>query len=149
MSNSVQPYRLWPARLLCPWNSPSKNTGVGCHSLLQGVFPTQGTNPCLLCLPHWQAGSSPLVPPGKPQACQGPGFNPWSGNKDSASYRVWPSKKRFKYSFLFQLHFFWYTLTKRTYDSFSFWKIQRFLSKAMLFGVMCNGFITPTFKQNE
>ena len=27
-------------RLLCPWNSPSKNTGVGCHSLLQGMFPT-------------------------------------------------------------------------------------------------------------
>ena len=30
------------------WNSPGKNTGVGCHSLLQGIFPTQGLNPGLL-----------------------------------------------------------------------------------------------------
>ena len=34
----------------------SKNTGVGCHILLQGIFPIQGSNPHLLCLPHWQAG---------------------------------------------------------------------------------------------
>ena len=33
-----------PARFLCPWDSPSKNTGVGCHFLLQGIFPTQGSN---------------------------------------------------------------------------------------------------------
>ena len=32
-------------RLLCPWNSPGKNTGVGCCFLLQGIFPTQGSNP--------------------------------------------------------------------------------------------------------
>ena len=31
-----------PARLLCPWDFPGKNAGVGCHSLLQGIFPTQG-----------------------------------------------------------------------------------------------------------
>ena len=34
-------------RLLCPWDSPGKNTGVGCHALLQGIFPTQGLNLCL------------------------------------------------------------------------------------------------------
>ena len=34
--------------LLCPLNSPGKNTEVGCHSLLQGIFPTQGLNPSLL-----------------------------------------------------------------------------------------------------
>ena len=45
----------------------SKNTGVGCRALLQGVFPTQGPNPRLSCLLHWQMGSLPLVPPGKPQ----------------------------------------------------------------------------------
>ena len=39
---------LWPTRLLCPWNSPGKNTGEGSHSLLQGIFPTQGSNPGLL-----------------------------------------------------------------------------------------------------
>ena len=35
---------LWtvPTRLLCPWDSPGKNTGVGCHALLQGIFPAQG-----------------------------------------------------------------------------------------------------------
>ena len=37
-------------RLLCPWDSPGKTTGVGCHVLLQGIFPTQGLNPHLLCL---------------------------------------------------------------------------------------------------
>ena len=42
-----------------------KNTGMGCHFLLQGIFPTQGSNPGLLCLLHWQAGSLPLAPPGK------------------------------------------------------------------------------------
>ena len=40
---------------------PGKNTGVGCHALLQGIFPTQGSNPCLLRLLHWQVGSLPLV----------------------------------------------------------------------------------------
>ena len=48
VSNSLQPQELQPIRLLCPWNSPGKNTGVGCHSLLKGVFPTQGSNPGLL-----------------------------------------------------------------------------------------------------
>ncbi|CAN0343983.1 unnamed protein product [Rangifer tarandus platyrhynchus] len=40
-----------------PWGSPGKNTGVGCHALLQGIFPTQGTNTHLLSLLHWQAVS--------------------------------------------------------------------------------------------
>ena len=43
-----------------------KNTGVGCHALLQWIFPTQGLKSHLLCLLHWQLGSLPLVPPGKP-----------------------------------------------------------------------------------
>ena len=38
---------------------PGKNTGVGCHFLLQRILPTQGWNPCLLCLLHWQADSLP------------------------------------------------------------------------------------------
>ena len=40
----LQAHRQKPARLLCLWNFPGKNTGVGCHSLLQGIFP-QGSNP--------------------------------------------------------------------------------------------------------
>ena len=51
-------------RLLCPWDSPGKNTGVGCHTLIQGIFLTQGGNPRLLYLLHWQA-ELPLAPPGK------------------------------------------------------------------------------------
>ena len=60
MSDSVQPYRLQPARLLCPWNFPGKNIRVGCHFLLRGIFPTQESNPGLLHLLHWQADSLPL-----------------------------------------------------------------------------------------
>ena len=41
-------YFLYPTRFPCPWDSPGKNTEVGCHSLLQGIFPIQGSNPCLL-----------------------------------------------------------------------------------------------------
>ena len=59
MSDSLQPYGLQPARLLCPWGFPGKNTGVGCQALLQGIFLTLGSNPCLL---HWQVDSLPLVP---------------------------------------------------------------------------------------
>ena len=44
----LQPYGLQPARLLCPCDFPGKNTGMGCHSLLQEIVPTQGSNPHLL-----------------------------------------------------------------------------------------------------
>ena len=47
-------------------DSPGKSTGVGCRALLQGTFPTQGSNPCPLSFLHWQAGPLPLAPPGKP-----------------------------------------------------------------------------------
>ena len=63
--DSLQLYGLQPSMLFCPWDSAGKNTGVGCHSLLQWIFPTQGLNPCLLCVLHWQAGSLPRMPPGK------------------------------------------------------------------------------------
>ena len=45
-----------------------KNTGVGFCAILQRNFPTQESNPRPLCLLHWQAGSLPLAPPGKPRA---------------------------------------------------------------------------------
>ena len=48
MSNPLWPYGLQPTRLLCPWDSPGKNTGVGCHFLLQRIFLTQESNPGLL-----------------------------------------------------------------------------------------------------
>ena len=49
MSNSVRPYGLQPASLLWPWDSPDKNTGMDCHTLLQAIFLIQGSN---LGLPH-------------------------------------------------------------------------------------------------
>ena len=63
VSDPLRPHRLWPARLICPWNSPGRNTEVGSHSLLQGIFLTQGSNPGLL---HGQADSLPSESAGKP-----------------------------------------------------------------------------------
>ena len=48
MPNSLGPHGLQPTRLLCPWNFPCKDTGVGGHFFLQGIFPTQGSNLGLL-----------------------------------------------------------------------------------------------------
>jgi len=61
MTNSLQPYGLYPCRHLCSWDSSGKNTGIGCHALLQGVFPTQVSS-----FLHWQMDSLQLAPPGKP-----------------------------------------------------------------------------------
>ena len=65
VSDSSWPYGLQPARLLAPWSSPGKNTGVGFCALLQGIFLTQESNLHPLGLLRWQAGSLPLAPPGK------------------------------------------------------------------------------------
>ena len=69
LSYSVVSDSLWPhgQRSLAgfsPWDSPGKNTGVGCCFLLQGIFPTQGSNPHLL---HWQSDPSPLSHLGRTQ----------------------------------------------------------------------------------
>ena len=73
MSHSLQSQGLKPTRLFCPWDFPSNNTGVGFHFLLQGIFPIQGSNPCLL---HWQADSLPLCHLGR---CQG-----WNGGWETS-----------------------------------------------------------------
>ena len=57
------PHRLQPTRLLCQWDFPGKNTRVGCHFLLQRIFPTQGSNLHLL---YWQADFT-IEPSGKPK----------------------------------------------------------------------------------
>ena len=62
--DSLRPHGLQPTSLLCPWNFPGKNAGMGCHFLLQGIVPIQGLNLGLL---HWQADFFPLAPPEKPQ----------------------------------------------------------------------------------
>ena len=56
-----------PSRLLCSWHFSDKNTGVGFHFLLQGIFPTQGSKLCLLSLLPWQVDSLPLSHLGSPR----------------------------------------------------------------------------------
>ena len=51
MLDSLRPHGLQPTRFLCSWDSPGKNSGVGCHALLQKSFLTQGSNWHLLHLP--------------------------------------------------------------------------------------------------
>ena len=56
-AQSLQPVRLFAtlwaaARLLCPWDSPGKNTGVGCHAVFQGIFLALGLSLPLLLLLH-------------------------------------------------------------------------------------------------
>ena len=63
MSNSLWSHGLQSSRLLCPWDFPGKNTGVGCHGLLQGNPPNPGNK---LRSPAFQADSLPAEPPGKP-----------------------------------------------------------------------------------
>ena len=72
------PLDLQPARLPCAWDSPDKNTGEGCHVLLQGIFLTQGSNSTLLRVLHCQACSLPLAAPGKHRGWEPyrPGFKP-------------------------------------------------------------------------
>ena len=66
VSDSLRSHGLQPARLLCPWNFPGRNTRVGFCFQLQWIFLTHVLNPCLLCLMPWQVDSLPLAPPGKP-----------------------------------------------------------------------------------
>ena len=66
VSASLRPHRLQPSRLFRPWDSPGKNARVGSHSLLQGIFPTQGLTLRPFYLLHWQASSLPLAPRGRP-----------------------------------------------------------------------------------
>ena len=60
MSNSLQPHGMQPTKLLCPWDSPDKNTGVGCHALLRDL-PKPGVEPRS---PTLQVNSLLTEPPG-------------------------------------------------------------------------------------
>ena len=95
MSDSLPPHGLQPARFLCPWDSPGKNTGVGCHALLQGIFSTQGLNPglphCRQILYHLRPQGSPFLPDAimspSTRWCSTP-TGPFSG---PSAYHCWPS----------------------------------------------------------
>ena len=80
MSDSLWPHGLQPTKLLWSWNFPGKNTGVGCHFLFQGIFPTQGLNMLSLCLLIDRLFTT--TPPGKtPKELYWPFsfFSLWSG----------------------------------------------------------------------
>ena len=77
VSDSLWPCGLWSTRLLCPWDSPGKNTGVGCHFLLQGTFSTQGSNTGLLhcrqilySLSHQESPMGTMSSPYKTKLCR-------------------------------------------------------------------------------
>ena len=66
LHDSLWPHELQPARLLCSWDIPCKNSRVGCHALLQGIFPDAGIKPVSPLSPVLQAGTLPLNQRGKP-----------------------------------------------------------------------------------
>ena len=78
LSNAQLFVTLWTVAHQVPlsWNSPGKNTGAGCHALLQGIFLTQGLNPRLLCLLHWQVLYH-LCPLGSPGTYPGDSMSSW------------------------------------------------------------------------
>ena len=80
VSSSLRPHGLWPTRLLSPWVSPGKNTGVGCHFLLQRIFPTQGSNPGLL---HCKQIVYHLRPWGSPRTTESQATVYWVAESDT------------------------------------------------------------------
>ena len=90
--------------------SPNNNTGVGCCAFLQGIFPIQGSNLCLLCLLHWQAGSLPLAPlvysAIKKSAFESAvSMHTYSEvDEPRASYIQWIKSERAKYYILMHIH---------------------------------------------
>ena len=116
VSDSLWPYGLEPTRLLCPWYSPGRNTGVGCHDLLQGIIPAQGSNPRLTSPALAVGFSLPLAPLGEPNPMykidkiavlkiwmawsrvgQGnfPGSNSSSGGPWESAFEVWYSEEHY------------------------------------------------------
>ena len=88
VSDVLQPRGLEPARLLCPWNSPGKNPGVGCHYLLQGNCPDPRIEPGS---PVLQADSLLSEPPGSDIPSK---FIYWSSSLQWDSVRQWGSLRR-------------------------------------------------------
>ena len=84
-SRSVMSDSLWPHGLYSPWNSPGQNTGVGSLSLLQGIFPTQGSNPGL---PHCRRILYQLSHKGSPR----PSVRLWIRDVKNFCASSWSSK---------------------------------------------------------
>ena len=66
MSDSLRPYGLQPARFLCPWDFLGKNTGMGCHALVQQIFSNPGIGAVFPASPASAGEFFTTGPPGKP-----------------------------------------------------------------------------------
>ena len=111
---TLSPHGLSSARLLCPWDSSGKNTGVSCHFLFQEIFPTQGSNQGLLCLLYWQADF----------------FNHWATWEALSIKELKTEALQCFFKYLFQLHkISTFSLARSTF-SFFCWSI--FSSAAFL-----------------
>ena len=111
MSDSVRPYRLQTSRILCAWGSLGKNTGVGCQALLQRIFPTQGSNPRLLGLLHWQEGFFTTC-----ATCEGDAkFHPWGALQHTLNHQKVSAllarrnmqKRKQHFTGYHRIHFLW------------------------------------------
>ena len=94
VSDSLPPHELQPARFLWLWDFPSKYTGVGCRFLFQGLFLTQGSNPCFLPSSALGGRFFTTAPPGKP----------FQENQDAISGVVWPKNFKNKNQLMFTQH---------------------------------------------
>ena len=91
-SHTVHEYMLshFSSVWLC---DPDKNTGVGFHAFLQGIVLTQGSNLCLLCHLHWQAGSLPIMPPTRKTLLQSMGSQRDINHSATFTYSHWKTKQ--------------------------------------------------------
>ena len=116
---------LWTVacQALCSWDFPGKNTGVGCHFLLQGIYLSQGLNPHLLHLLQWQAGSLPVAPPYQFQ------LNSWSFKANRTS----------QYDFKMSIIKIWWRKTKMLAD-LELWEFIKSQWKCFLSWVFTHAF---------
>ena len=114
---------LKPTKLLCPWDSPGKKSGVGCHFLLQGILLIQESNPCLLGLLHWHTGSLPLVPSGKPKRNSYPLAIPPNSH----------SPQSCEFSLLFAASYQWY----RFGPVLGLWTLRGLYLPSLCLGFLC------------
>ena len=96
VSDSFQPHELYLQGSSCPWDSPGKNTGVGCHALLQGIFPSQGSNPgilhCRKILYHLSHQGSPYIYPNHTER--------WTDRQTDCWMDGWTDRFKMLFSFL-------------------------------------------------
>ena len=99
MSDSLQPHGMWSARLLYPWNSPGKNTGVSCHALLQEWSSRPKDRTSISCI--GRQFLLPLVLPGKPSSMAHPAKKQAIYTNDFVSYLLHIHWKHLCFNFSF------------------------------------------------